>query len=261
MNFWTIKFSFNFFLGFYWDITDWATTPAKTTETINNIRCWIEENNCMPKAIVGDEKFHTTEFTEFYRFHGIIPYPLGPRTPWPNRAETAVRLFKRQWMIMAKIVLEEPSKTKITIKQMVKKCVWAKNCQLTISGYSPLEIATGRKPPDLLDFETATPELLTCNPGKEDLDLQSLQRIALGAHLEARQLADLKHDLAKRVKPSDGPFAVGEKVFIFPDNFKHKDLKLTSVITDSLSDQKTLKSLKIIFLELKKINHAFCYLR
>ena len=38
------------------------------------------------------------------------------------------------------------------------------------------------------------------------------------AHLEARQSAGLKKDLAKRVMPSDGPYNKGEKVF-----FWHKD--------------------------------------
>ena len=32
------------------------------------------------------------------------------------------------------------------------------------------------------------------------------------AHLEARQSADLKKDLAKKVMPSDGPYTKGEKV-------------------------------------------------
>ena len=42
--------------------------------------------------------------------------------------------------------------------QTENKVVWARNCQLTVSSYSPLEIATGRRPPDLFDVETGTPE-------------------------------------------------------------------------------------------------------
>ena len=45
-----------------------------------------------------------------------------------------------------------------------------------------------------------------------------LQRIALRAHQEARQAMDLRGDLARRVMPSDGPYAPGDKVF-----FWHKD--------------------------------------
>ena len=41
----------------------------------------------------------------------------------------------------------------VTIRQAVKMTVWARNTQLTISGYSPLEVATGRRPPDLFDVQ------------------------------------------------------------------------------------------------------------
>ena len=53
-------------------------------------------HNCMPKAIVGDEAFFQEDFLTYYRTHGIKECPCGSRTPWPNRAESAVRLFKRQ---------------------------------------------------------------------------------------------------------------------------------------------------------------------
>ena len=56
----------------------------------------------MPKAVVGDEAFFQEDFLTYYRTHGIKECPSGSRTPWPNRAESAVRLFKRQWQIMSK---------------------------------------------------------------------------------------------------------------------------------------------------------------
>eukprot|EP00439_Symbiodinium_sp_Y106_P072811 s1782_g13.t1 len=34
---------------------------------------------------------------------------------------------------------------KATVRQAVKKVAWARNCQLTVSGYAPLEIATDRE--------------------------------------------------------------------------------------------------------------------
>ena len=116
----------------------------------------------------------------YYKFHGITPYPCGPRTPWPNRAETAVRLFKRTWSIMAKALADEGYAEKATVRQAVKKVAWARNCQLTVSGYSPLEIATGRRPPDLFDVETSTPEQLSAEPSDEDRTTLDLQRIARG---------------------------------------------------------------------------------
>ena len=80
----------------------WATAQSSPSnkETIQCLRCWTDENKCMPKAIVGDEAFFQEDFLTYYRTHGIKECPCGARTPWPNRAETAVRLFKRQWQLM-----------------------------------------------------------------------------------------------------------------------------------------------------------------
>ena len=198
----------------------WATalTNLEAPETLGAFRQWTEENNCVPKGIVGDQAFFTPQFMSYYKFHGITPYPCGPRTPWPNRAETAVRLFKRTWSIMAKALADEGYAERVTVRQAVKKVAWARNCQLTVSGYSPLEIATGRRPPDLLDVETSTPEQLSANPPEEDRTTLDLQRIATRAHQEARQSIDLRKDLARRVMPSDGPYQKGDRVFV-----RHKD--------------------------------------
>ena len=143
----------------------WATAQNSLDkkETLVHLRERNEQNNCIPKAIVGDEAFFSDEFNEYYKCHGIKGLPCGPRTPWPNRAETAVRLFKRQWSLMT-------------------KTVWARNTQLTISGYPPLEVATGRRPPDLFDVETANPEQLSATPPDEDLSTLALQRLAFRAH-------------------------------------------------------------------------------
>ena len=81
----------------------WATAQNSLDkkETLTHLGEWNEQNTCIPKAIVGDEAFFSDEFNEYYKSHGIKGLPCGPRTPWPNRAETAVRLFKRQWTLMA----------------------------------------------------------------------------------------------------------------------------------------------------------------
>ena len=90
-----------------------------------------------------------------------------------------MRLFKRTWSIMAKSLADEGYAERVTVRQAVKKVAWARNCQLTVSGYSPLEIATGRRPPDLFDVETSTPEQFSANPPEEDRTTLDLQRIAM----------------------------------------------------------------------------------
>ena len=63
----------------------WATATAQSSlsnkETIQCLRCWTEENKCMPKAIVGDEAFFQDDFLTYYRTHGIKECPCGARTP------------------------------------------------------------------------------------------------------------------------------------------------------------------------------------
>ena len=143
----------------------WATAQPSLNNK-DTIRC----------LSVGDEAFFTDGFLTYYRTHGIKEYPCGARTPWPNRAETAVRLLKRQWELMSKS-LEDDRFKGVTVCEAVKKTVWARNAQLTISGYSPLEIATGRRPPDLLDVETSDPAQLSVEPLEEDRTMQDLQRL------------------------------------------------------------------------------------
>jgi len=66
-------------------------------ETISKVREWIDNNTCRPKAICADEYFASDDFKKFYQWGDIRFLLLGPYTPWPNRAESAVRLFKMQF--------------------------------------------------------------------------------------------------------------------------------------------------------------------
>ena len=66
-----------------------------------------------------------------------------------------------------------------------------------------------------MGIETADPAQLSVEPLAEDRTQQELQRLALKAHQEARQAADLRHDMAKRTMTSDGPYKPGEKVFVW----------------------------------------------
>ena len=78
---------------------------------------------------------------------------------------------------MAKPLADEGFAEKVTVHKAVKKVAWARNCQLTVSGYSSLEIAIGR-PPDLFDVETSSPEQLSVEPANEDRTTLELRRIA-----------------------------------------------------------------------------------
>ena len=85
--------------------------------------------------------------------------------------------------------------------------------QPTISGRAQLELAFGRRPPDLLDVETMDPEHLASDPLPPNWTIRELRRLAVQSHLKARQADELRHDLASRILPSEGPFSPGQHVF------------------------------------------------
>ena len=62
------------------------------------------------------------------------------------------------------------------------------------------------------------PDQLSAVELPRDSTLNELKKLALRAHLEARQSADLRRDLARRVLPSDGPYAHGDRVFVWIDD-------------------------------------------
>ena len=105
-----------------------------------------------------------------------------------------------------------PHLNKVTLPDLIRECCWARNTTLTISGYTPVELSTGRRPTDHADLELMKPDQLSAVDLPRDTTLTQLKKLALRARLEPRQSADLLRDLARRVLPSDGPYAHGDRV-------------------------------------------------
>ena len=65
-------------------VVDGATTFVTVLE-------WVDTFHCTPQNICADMAFQSTEVQDSFRRFGIF---TGDYTPWPNRAEAAVRVFK-----------------------------------------------------------------------------------------------------------------------------------------------------------------------
>ena len=198
----------------------WGATQQEGTEPVTQdlFREWMHVHSCKPKWVVADMAFFTPSWMTFWKTHGVKTMPTGRATPWPNRAETAVRLFKRQYEKLLTDASTHPTLNKVTLRDLIRECCWARNTTLTISGYTPVELATGRRPTDHSDLELMKPDQLSAVDLPRDATLNELRKLALKAHLEARQSADLRRDLARRVLPSDGPYAHGDRVFVWIDD-------------------------------------------
>ena len=72
--------------------------PCRSTspqEVLAKLHEWMDTFQMNPKAIYAHMAFHHPhDMQAFYRMHNVKRTPTGPHTPWPNRAEMGVRLFK-----------------------------------------------------------------------------------------------------------------------------------------------------------------------
>ena len=144
-----------------------------------------------PKAIWAEMAFHHPhDMQAFYQMHNVVRLPTRPHTPWPNRAEMGVRLFKKFLSALvdrASKNLDKTTLSQITLAQLMRKAATMRNTQVTLSGKTPMELAMGRRSRDLMDTASMNPEQLTSTPTEQDLRNEEIQKLAMKTHLEVQQ--------------------------------------------------------------------------
>ena len=174
------------------------------------------------KAICADMAFHHPhDMQAFYRMRNVKRFPTGPHTPWPNRAEMGVRLFEKFLSALVETAsknLDQSTLSQITPAQLMRNAATGRNTQVTRSGKTPLELAMGRRPRDLMDPATMNPEQLTSTPTKHDLLNEEIRMLAMKTHLEVQQREDIRRDTTKRMKFVPPDLRVGEQVFYWQDD-------------------------------------------
>ena len=119
-----------------------STSPS---EVISKLHEWMDPFQMNPKAICADMAFHRPrDMQAFYRMHNVKRVPTGPHTPWPNRAEVGVRLFKKflsTFVDTASKISDKPILSQITRAHLMRKASMARNTQVTLSGNMLKELA------------------------------------------------------------------------------------------------------------------------
>ena len=79
---------------------------------------------------------------------------MGPFTQWPNRAEASVRLRKKHIYQLFEDVQNDPVRTAgVTTQDLIKEGCWARNVSCIYGGETPIELAFGRRPPDIMSLQ------------------------------------------------------------------------------------------------------------
>ena len=186
--------------------------------TISHLQEYFETYQLNPKYIVADQAFMGTEMENYYSRHNIRPISLGPGTPWPNRAEAAIRMFKKQVSLMLLSLKDDPLLANITYKQLLRQACISRNTMVTQGGVTPIELAFGRRPADLTATELMNPAQLTSEAPAPERQIEALRSLAMRKFLEAKQSDDLRRDIASKLQLSDGPFFPGDKVYYWTED-------------------------------------------
>ena len=110
--------------------------------------------------------------------------------------------------------LDQTTPAQITPAQPMRKAATVRNTQVSLSGETPVDLALGRTPRDLMDPAFMNPEQITSTPTKQDLLHEEIQKLAMTTRLEVQQREDTRRDLAERMKFVPPDLRVGENVFL-----------------------------------------------
>ena len=198
-----------------------AVTTTQEVENITVLRNYFDQYHLQPKSVVADQAFMTETWEHFYQSLDITPISLGPNTPWPNRAEAAIRLLKAQLKIMLSSIKAGAAPAtlkKVTYRRLVKADATVRNQTVTYGGVTPLELAFGRRPADLIQLDVATPTQLTIDRNEEEMTAIQIKQLSKQAFQEARQSEDIRRDLAQNLRMSSKPLQVKDKVFYWQED-------------------------------------------
>ena len=126
---------------------------------------WMATFQMNPKVFCADVAFRPPHDRQaIYRMHNVKRLPTRPHTPWPNRAEMCVRLFKKFLSALVDIAsknLDQTTLSQITPSQLMRKAARVRNTQVTQSGKTPVESDMGKRPRDFMDPAAMNQEKLT----------------------------------------------------------------------------------------------------
>eukprot|EP00435_Cladocopium_sp_Y103_P062674 s690_g24.t1 len=179
--------------------TAYVVQNSSDATTTSLVLEYFETYQLNPKYIVADQALMGTEMEDYYDRHNIRPISLGPGTQWPNRAEAAIRLFKKQVIPMLASLKDDPLLDNITYRPLLRQACISRNTMITHGGVTPLELAFGRRLANLTAVETMTPAQLSSEAPAPERQLEALRLPARQTFLEAKQSDDLRRDFASKL--------------------------------------------------------------
>jgi len=175
-----------------------------------------------PQSICDEMAFQSTAVQDLFRRFGSKPFFTGPYTPWPIRAEAAVRVFKATLHDLCDLIGTLPELKQVVVRELLRnKSRSSEELHGDVWRKTLVELVFGRKPRDIVTIDNSSLEQLSVPVTELDLMDQTFQQLAMKSCLEARQRADLRRDIAARLRPTEGHFRPGDRVYYWQIDKKH----------------------------------------
>ena len=180
-------------------LTSSPVSSKSEPESIKIFREYVDQYQLQPKYVVADQAFMTPEWERICQILNIRPVSLGPMTPWPN-------LFKKQVKVVLQSIHDRSAPASlhaVSYRQLLREAALARNTSIIYGGVTPLELAFGRRPADIVQLDTALPSQLSHDPRPDEDTTIQLRDLARKSYIEARQSEDVRRDLAGQFRMSN----------------------------------------------------------
>ena len=92
---------------------------------------------------------------------------------------TLLGQIELKWVLQPPKIWDKTTLSQITPAQLMRKAATVRNTQVTLRRKTPMELAMGKRPRDLIDLDSMNPEQLTSTTTTQDLLNEEIQKCAM----------------------------------------------------------------------------------
>ena len=116
-------------------VTAFAPRTKDSHDTVQCLMEWMDTFHCTPLSVCADMAFQSSEVQDLFRRLNIRPFfYIGPYTPWPNRAEAAVRVFKENLHDLCSQIGSAPELEQVAVRELLRNTATMRNSMVTYGG-------------------------------------------------------------------------------------------------------------------------------
>ena len=115
-------------------VTAFAPRTQYSHDTVKCLMGWMDTFHCAPLSVCADMAFQSSEVPDLFRRLNIKQFTTGPYTPWPNRAEATVRVFKETLHDLCSQIGSALELKQVAVRELLMKAAAVRNSMVAYGG-------------------------------------------------------------------------------------------------------------------------------